>query len=90
MFDLPGCAGSVTTVAEQTIEPSGPSKKSFPAYGALSWYGVPTAAAFTGCGVGSVTPWSPEMSLSSTSLSGFLSASRIRSGSHRPSMMGLT
>ncbi len=35
MFDLPGCAGSLTTVAEQTIEPSGPSKKTLPDSGTL-------------------------------------------------------
>ncbi len=56
---------------------------------ALSWYVAGTASALTGAGSGSVTPWSPEMSLSSTSWSGS-SASRIRSGSHRPSMIGLT
>src|SRR6478752_698371 len=89
MLDLPGWAGSCTTVAEQTIEPSGPSNRSFPDAGALSWYGVLRPAASTGAGVGSVTPSSPEMSLS-TGFSGGLSASRIRSGSQRSSMIGLT
>lgn len=36
-LDLPGWAGSLTTVAEQTIEPSGPSKKTLPACGTLVW-----------------------------------------------------
>ncbi len=89
MLDLPGCAGSFTTVAEQTMEPSGPSKKTFPDSGALSWYFASTAFARTGSGAGSVTPLSPEMSSSSTGLSG-RSASRIRSGFQRSSMIGLT
>lgn len=54
MLDFPGCAGSFTTVAEQTIEPSGPSKNSFPDSAALSWKGVCTPTARTGTGVGSV------------------------------------
>ena len=45
--------------------------------------------ALTGAGVGSVTPLSPEMSLG-TVFSGGFSALRIRSGSHRPWMTGLT
>ena len=89
MFDLPGCAGSFTTVAEHTIEPSGLSKKSLPSSGRFWWYGAFTAAALTGAGAGSVTPLSPEMSLG-TVFSGGLSALRIRSGSHRPWMIGLT
>src|SRR4051794_13225953 len=88
VLDLPGCAGSSTTVAEQTIVPSGESKNTLPASGALAWYVGDTAFASTGSGVGSVTPWSPERSLSSTALSGS-SAPRIRSGFHRPLMIGL-
>src|SRR5690242_3018134 len=68
MLDLPGLAGSCTTVAEQTIVPSGESKNTLPATGTLSWYVADTALASTGAGSGSVTPWSPEMSLSSTPL----------------------
>lgn len=89
MLDLPGWAGSCTTVAEQTIDPSGPSNSSLPDVGALAWYGARRFAASTGAGVGSVTPSSPEMSLS-TGFSGGLSASRIRSGFQRSSMIGLT
>lgn len=88
MSDLPGWAGSSTTVAEQTIVPSGESKNTLPASGTLSWYVGDTGFASTGAGSGSVTPWSPERSLSWTPRSGS-SASRIRSGSHRPSMIGL-
>src|SRR3990170_7137236 len=70
MLDLPGLAGSCTTVADQTMVPSGESKNTFPAVAALSWYVGGTALASTGSGVGSVTPWSPERSLSSTPWSG--------------------
>ncbi len=69
--------------------PSGESKNTFPAVAAFAWYVGWTAAAFTGAGVGSVTPWSPERSLSSTPLSGSF-ARRMRSGSHRSLMIGLT
>ncbi len=37
MLDLPGWAGSLITVAEQTIEPSGPSKNTLPDAGTLVW-----------------------------------------------------
>lgn len=89
MLDLPGCAGSFTTVAEQTMEPSGPSKKTLPDAGTFEWYGATAGLADTGTGVGSVTPWSLPASGSTDGRCGS-SASRIRSGSHRPSMIGLT
>ncbi|CAM5535976.1 hypothetical protein SSPIM334S_03899 [Streptomyces spiroverticillatus] len=88
-LDLPGCAGSFTTVAEQDIDPSGPSNSNRPDSGAAEWYGALAAFAGRRAGIGSVTPLSPEMSLS-TGFCGCLSASFMRSGFHRPAMIGLT
>ena len=38
-LDLPGFFGSLTTVPEQTMEPSGESKNTLPTGAAWSWYG---------------------------------------------------
>src|SRR5215217_3098838 len=68
-LDLPGWFASLTTVPEQTIAPSGESKKTLPTGAAYSWYGVFSAAAFTGVGSGSLTPWSAAASFVETVLS---------------------
>ncbi|CAM5629218.1 hypothetical protein STENM223S_07396 [Streptomyces tendae] len=88
MLDLPGWFTSLITVPEQTIEPSGESKKTLPTGAAFSWYGFFSATASTGAGSGSVAPWSAAASLV-TVLSASL-ADFIRSGFHRPSITGLT
>ncbi len=89
MLDLPGCAGSFTTVAEQTMWPWGLSKKTLPTGAALRVYGSPTGLAWTGWGSASVTPWSSEKSFVPSVLS-LVCASFIVSGFQWPLMIGLT
>ncbi|CAM5284983.1 hypothetical protein SGLAM104S_03463 [Streptomyces glaucescens] len=86
---MPGWFTSLMTVPEQTIEPSGESKKILPTGAALSWYGVFSAVAWTGAGSGSLTPWPADVSLVVTVLSASF-ADCIRSGFHSPSITGLT
>src|SRR3954447_23698920 len=88
-LDLPGWLTSLMTVPEQTIEPSGESKKTLPTGAAYWWYGVFSAVASTGAGSGSLTPWSAAASFAEIVLSGSL-ADFIRSGFHSPSITGLT
>lgn len=80
---------SLTTVPEQTLVPSGESKKTLPTGAAWSWYGVCSACASTGPGSGSPAPRAAVASLVERVLSAS-SAERIRSGFHRPSITGLT
>src|SRR3954454_2528820 len=88
-LDLPGWLTSLMTVPEQTIEPSGESKKTLPTGAAWSWYGVFSAVASTGAGSESLTPWSAAASLVDTVLSAAF-ADCIRCGFHSPLITGLT
>ena len=86
---MPGWFRSLMTVPEQTIEPSGESKKTLPTGAACWWYGVFSAVASTGAGSGSLTPWSAAASFVETVLLASF-ADFIRSGFHRPLITGLT